>query len=343
MQTNDQRTMKPRARPATSALLALSLGGCAGPGGGPEVSDDLALAARVTDALVAACPMAPANDENARHLCASRLTDDKLLAGVMQEPFLWGGQKAGASFHLEESNMNKFNVFVWRRMYLSLMMFPGDHSVEQTSDGLTVVHLPYGFRNGLDMGSYPYPFWHSKKKWDSYELSTEMLLVFQNGKWVGAMRGPTQDAARPHVGHVWSGQWRWETAGQEQPYVSLYSYLFSSQNPHVARVDAAYRALSEGLRNQSCFMCHSPDNYAQSTKLEFFNYPNQALYARNDIIADLEHNLMPPATNTLGLPGGIANDGDRQELIELARAFKAAGDDALGFEGELKPAVVVNP
>jgi hypothetical protein len=120
--------------------------------------------------------------------------------------------------------------------------------------------------------------------------------------------------------------------------VSLYSYLFSKANPHVERVDAAYRALSEGMRNQSCFMCHSPDNYAQSTKLEFFNYPNQALYARNDIITDLQKNAMPPAANTLGLLGGIAGAGDRAELLALAREFKAAGDEALAFEGELKPA-----
>jgi hypothetical protein len=320
------------------AILALVLGSC-----GETKTDDEILAALVTDALVAACPVSATNDEKARALCAAKLSDNKFLADVMQEPFLWGGQKAGTSFHPEESPMNRFNVFVWRRMYLSLLMFSGQRRIERTNDGLTVVHLPYRFRNALDIGSYPYPFWHSKKKWDSYELSPEIILVLENGRWVGAMRTGDPDPTRPHVEHTWSGQWRWETGGQEQPYVSLYRYLFSASNPHIERVDSAYRALSEGLRNQSCFMCHSPDNYAQSTKLEFFNYPNQALYARNDIITDLERNIMPPAANTLGLPGGIASDPDRQELISLARAFKAAGDDALSFEGELKPPPSVIP
>jgi hypothetical protein len=301
-------------------------------------SDDLTLATQVSDALIVACPVAAADDEDARHMCAARLSEDKFLGSVMREPFMWGGLKAGASFHPEESSLTKFNVFVWRRMYLSLMMFTGQRRIEQTADGLTVVHLANQFRNGLQMGSYPYPFWHAKKKWDSYEMATEVLLIFQGGQWVAAMRGTDQDPARPHVAHTWSGQWQWETGGQAQPYVSLYSYLFSSANPHTQRLDTAYRALSESMRNQSCFMCHSPDNYAQSTKLEFFNYPNQALYARTDIVADLEKNAMPPSANTLGFPGGIADKDDRAEMLALAREFKAAGDEALAYEGELKPA-----
>jgi hypothetical protein len=318
-------------------VLAALVSACNGDVSTPPSTDDATLAATVTAELVAACPMAAPDDEDARHLCASHLSENKLLAGVMNEPFLWGGQKTAGDFVFAHSNMNKFNVFVWRRMYLSLMMFPGDARTEQTADGLTVVHLPAAFRNGLEMGSYPYPFWHSKKKWDSYEQSEEMLLIFQNGKWMGAMRSATLDSARPHVAHTWSGQWRWDTGVQEQPYVSLYKYLFSPSNPHVARVDDTYRELSNGLRAQSCFMCHSPDNYAASTQLEFFNYPNQALYGRNDIISDLQKNAMPPANNTLGLPAGIPDAGERAELIELAKKFKAAGDDALEWEGELKP------
>jgi hypothetical protein len=319
--------------------LALLLGGCEGAKVvEQQPNSDMAMATKVSDALMAACPVANADDEDARHLCAARLTDDKYLPSVMREPFLWGGQKAGASYHPEESPLTRFSVFVWRRMYLSLIMFTGERRIEQTADGLTVVHLTSQFRNDLQMGSYPYPFWHSKKKWDSYEHAKETLLIFQDGQWVGAMRGVEQDAAKPHVAHTWSGQWQWETGAQPQPYVTLYSYLFSKANPHVERVDAAYRALSEGMRNQACFMCHAPDNYAQSTKLEFFNYPNQALYARNDIVSDLEKNAMPPVANTLGFAGGIKDPTERAELLALAREFKAAGDQALAYEGELKPA-----
>jgi len=287
--------------------------------------------------------MAPAGDEQARAQCAANLTASKSLAGVMQEPFLWGGQKAGTSYHPEESPMNRFNVYVWRRMYLSLLMFPGSVTIEQTPDGLTVAHVATNFRNDLDMGSYPYPFWHSKKKWDSYQQSGEIVLIVQKGKWIGAMRSSTLDATRPQVAHTWSGQWHWEKGAEQMPYVSLYKYLLSPENPNTDRLDTAYRALSDGLRSKSCFMCHSPDNHANMTQLEFFNYPNQALYSRNSIIADLQANVMPPANNDLGLPAGIADPAERDELITLAKEFKAAGDQALRYEGELKPSVYEAP
>lgn len=314
------------------AALSLAVAGC----GMTKDEDPTILARQVAEALVAACPTAAASDEAARAECSEKLTSDKFLPSVMQEPFLWGAQKAGTGFNPLESNMNRFNVLVWRRMYLSLMMFPGGMSVEQTPEGLTVVHLAVQFRNELEAGSYPYPFWHSAKKWDSYQMAKEVLLVFQGGKWIGAMRSADQDTARPQVAHTWSGQWRWQEGEAEMPYVTLYGYLLSPSNPNGQRLDAAYRDLSNGLRAQSCFMCHSPDNHANVTQLEFFNYPNQALYSRNSIIPMLEANMMPPAQNDLGLPGGIADEETRQELLALAREFKNAGDAALAFEGELK-------
>ena len=315
-------------------VLGSLVGGCAGTDRVPSATADRDLAQQIAETLIAACPMASANDEQARAQCAANLSDNKALAAVMKNPFLWGGQKAGTSYHLEESNMNWFNTFVWRRMYLSLLMFTGDMRIEQTSDGLTVVHMAAMFRNQLDMGSYPYPFWHSQKKWDSYQLAREFIMVIENGKWIGAMRSADQDPSHPTVSHTWSGQWHWEAAAAEMPYVSLYKYLLSERNPNAVRLDSAYRALSDGLRSQSCFMCHSPDNHAGITPLEFFNYPNQALVARNSIVARLQQNDMPPATNDLGLAPGIAAEVDRQDLISLAQEFKAAGDAALAFEGE---------
>lgn len=303
----------------------------------PAAESDDVIASKVATALVTACPMAPPSDEEARARCSLMLSADKYLGAVMQEPFLWGGQKAGTSYHLEESSTNRFNVYVWRRMYLSLIMFTGEIRVERTADGLTVAHLPAYFRNELEAGSYPYPFWHSQKKWDSYQYAKEVLLVIQGGKWRGAMRTAEQDTSRPSVQHTWSGQWHWREGDAEMPYVSLYSYLLSAKNPHTSRLDSAYRALSDGLRAESCFMCHSPDNHANLTQLEFFNYPNQALYSRNSIIGDLQANVMPPARNDLGLPAGVADSDTRKALIALAREFKAAGDAALDFEGELKP------
>jgi hypothetical protein len=321
-------------RSSSSILFGISFVIATSAGCGQTNHDDLALANRIAQALMTDCPMADPSDEDARALCSAALVGDQDLVSAMKNPFLWGGQKAGTSYHPEESNMNWFNTFVYRRMYLSLLMFGGQPNVEQTADGLTVLHMPLAFRNDLEIGSYPYPFWHSQTKWNSYQLAREYLIIIEDGKWIGAMRSADQDTSRPQVQHTWSGQWHWDLGGTEMPYVSLYGYLLSPQNPNVARLDAAYRALSDGLRSQSCLMCHSPDNHAGITPLEFFNYPNQALAARNSIITRLQQNDMPPVTNDLGLPGGIAADDDRQELIAMAKEFKAAGDAALAFEGE---------
>jgi hypothetical protein len=45
---------------------------------------------------------------------------------------------------------------------------------------------------------------------------------------------------------------------------------------------------------------------------------------------------MPPK-NDYGYPVGLQDDAERRQLLELAREFERLGDEALAFEGELKP------
>jgi hypothetical protein len=294
------------------------------------------LAQAIGKGIAAACPLAAPTDEEARALCVSRLTSLDVMRDAMDEPFLWGGQKAGRGYRLEDSDTTRFNALVFRRMYLSLLMFTGEVRVESSGD-YVVIHMPFQFRNELDMGSYPYPFWHSKKKWDSYQYATEFILIMQNGRLKGALRSTTVDMNHPYRNRTWSGQWRWKEGGQDMPYVSLYSYLLSEKNPHAPALDTAYREIESEMRGSSCLSCHSPDNLGKSSQLEFFNFPNQALYSRHSIVMHLEKNTMPPKDNAFGLPGGLADDGQRQRLLDLARAFEKAGDEALGFEHELRP------
>ena len=179
---------------------------------------------------------------------ADKLARFALLRDTLSDPLYWGGHTAGASYDPADSQLTLFNPLVWRRMYLSLFMFPGPYRIER-ADPYLLLWIPYQFRSKLDMGAYPYPFWHSKKKWDSYQLATELILVFEKGKIIAAYRSDSQDPGRPYLARVWDGEWHWtDAAGQEQPYVSLYTYLFSAANPHVTRLDAAYRALEAEAR-----------------------------------------------------------------------------------------------
>ncbi|HEY0993890.1 MAG TPA: hypothetical protein VGD80_42835 [Kofleriaceae bacterium] len=295
---------------------------------------DHELATSIAKGLMAACPPSDAADEIARNDCAGRLTDLAVLRDAMREPFIWGGQAPGAGYRLDTST-NKFNPRVWRRMYLSTFMFGSDFSIEQIA-GVTVLHMPVTFRGAMPIGAFPYPFWHSAKKWDSYNYTTSIHFIIDNGTAVGALRSSNQDTMRPKVAHEWDGLWQWEQNGVQMPYVSLYDYLLSKDNPYTAQLSDAYRALEASMRQSNCQACHAPDNQGNSAQLEFFVYPNQALVGRHDIITQLMKNEMPPKDNTLNLPAGISNPAERERLIDAARDFEALGDKALAWEGDTK-------
>lgn len=293
------------------------------------------LAASIAKGLAEACPVGddPA-DEAARNDCSAKLTELAVLRDAMREPFIWGGQAQGAGYRLDKST-NKFNARVWRRMYLSTFMFGEDFTTEEIAD-YTVLHVPVTFRHAMPIGAYPYPFWHSNSKWDSYSYSTTIHFILQNGEVIGALRSAERDTTRPKTPHTWDGLWQWEQGGARMPYVSLYDYLLSKDNPHATQLDDTYRALEARMRRNNCQACHAPDNQGASQQLEFFVYPNQALAGRHDIVTQLTNNQMPPKDNTLGMTAGIADSTERDLLVRLARDFEAAGDRALAWEGDNK-------
>src|SRR5207302_2405230 len=71
-----------------------------------------------------------------------------------------------------------------------------------------LLHMPVRFRGAMSTGAYPYPFWHSEKKWDAYNYATTIHFVIQNGGIPGALRGTEQDKVRPKVAHTWDGLWQ---------------------------------------------------------------------------------------------------------------------------------------
>jgi hypothetical protein len=189
----------------------------------------------------------------------------------------------------------------------------------------------------MSTGAYPYPFWHSEKKWNAYNYATTIHFILQDGQVIGALRSTDQDTTRPTVPHSWDGLWQWKKDGVQMPYVSFYDYLLSKGNPHKDKLNDAYRALELRMRQNNCQACHAPDDQGQSKQLEFFVYPNQALAGRHDIVSQLEDNVMPPEDNALKLPAGIQDPDEREALLKLAREFERVGDQALTWEGDNKP------
>jgi hypothetical protein len=306
-------------------LFTLVVTGLVG-AGVAQVPDEQALATQIAQELIAACPPADPRDPAARDRSAALLAGSPLLRQTFADTLLWGSQRTPGLYRPQESSLTRFNPFVWRKMYLSLWIFPGEFRVEQV-EPYTLLHISARFRNELDPGMYPYPFWHSAKKWESWERCMELIFVFEKGKMVAALRSAEQDPTRSHVAREWDGRWRWKVGGKEEPHVSLYRWLLSPKNPQVKALEAAYRALEEGMRGQSCTLCHAPNNPAEMNPLRLLSYPNQALTERHRIIAQLEQNQMPPG-------GGIARATERKKLIGLARKFAEAADKALAYEGE---------
>jgi hypothetical protein len=306
-------------------LFALIVSGC-GADKTPPVDDTAKL--QLAAAIAEACPIAAPNDATARDQCADALGEMELLKEAFTDPMLWGGQPADKPLDraIEDGHLTSFNPRAWRRMYLSTFMFTGESYVEEAGK-YRVVHMPVQFRNLLDSGEYPYPFWHSEKKWRAYETALEVLIFFEGDKAVGALRSSAGDPNRAHEARTWDGAWTWQTDHGVQPRVTLYQNIFSTMNPHVARLETAYRALEDGMRSQNCMSCHDPSNSAMAKQLELLNYPNQALGSRHFVVQQLEANAMPPGV-------GVADQVVRLDLIRLARDFATAGDDALAFEGE---------
>lgn len=291
---------------------------------------DEVLARAVVDSLADACPFGddPA-DEVARDACANRLAGRAVLRSAMVEPFIWGGQRPAGGYALDKGT-TRFNARVWRKLYASTFMYGAEATIERVGEQ-TIAHVPVRFRGAMQPGAYPYPFWHSEKKWDAYNFATTIHLVFERGKWIGALRGAAQDTARPKTARAWDGAWHWQQDGHGMPYVSLYRYAFSPDNPSVTCLDDAFRALEGAMRKQRCATCHAPDNRGKADQLELLVYPAQALGARHDIVAQLEDDTMPPADEH---PAGIADAAEHAQLLTLARDFASAGDVALAWEGE---------
>lgn len=289
----------------------------------PSHDTDSVLATALGHALARACPPGddPA-DARARDACADKLGSLGILAAAQVEPFVWGGQQ-GSGYALARGT-TRFNARVWRRLYASTFMFSRDFTTERVG-AQTILHVPVTFRGALPAGEYPYPFWHSAKKWDAYSYATTMHLVIEGGRVLGGLRGAAQDPARPKTSHTWDGAWG-------TPRTALFAYALSAGNPHALALDLAYRALEARMREHGCPRCHAPDNKGKADQLELLVYPAQALAGRHDIVAQVADESMPPSHD--GADAGITDPAARSRLLELARAFADAGDAALAWEAE---------
>jgi hypothetical protein len=308
----------------TLCVASLILAGCASKG-----NDIDKHAAALAASLAQACPMAAADDAAAHEACRRHI--GKGADAAMREySFLWGGDQPGVA--LKEKNTTIFRGDLFQDLYLSLYMFTGNYKVSTAKDGTKVIAVQAYFRNGLPPGNYPYPFWHSDKKWGAYEKSNEVRFYYgEDGKIRFAGRSDAgSETQRGRYAHVqppaFAGNWTWTDAqGARQPAVSLFSTNYSADNPHVAALDSAYRKFALTLRDGDCVGCHSPDGHKKMHTLTLLQTPMHAASNIDEVLREVRSNKMP-----------LDDYNDPKKLrTDLRNDLLATGD---AFQGLLKKA-----
>jgi hypothetical protein len=281
--------------------------------------------------------MAAANDVSAHEHCRGHI--GKGAAGAMREySLLWGGDQSGLP--LKEKNTTVFRGDLFQDLYLSLYMFTGKYQVSEAPDGTTVIAVQAYFRNALPPGHYPYPFWHSDKKWDAYEKSNEIRFYVRHDgriRFAGRSDGGSERERGPYA-HIqppaFAGKWMWtDENGAIQPTVSLFSENYSRDNPHLVALDSAYRKLAVGLRNADCIGCHAPDGHKKMHTLTLLQTPMHAATRIDEVLREIRENKMPldddndPKRLKPGVKTELLASGEAfQLLLKTADTWERAHD-----------------
>lgn len=322
-----------------AALLWPSLTQAAEPRG-PDDKRAALVAAQLAAELAQACPLANADDPQALQNCRQDLVYASNLKTWLPGIVLWGRQK-DARLALKDSGLNQFTPDMFASMYLPLFMFNGEHAVEYVaSEGQYRIRLRSAFRNRMPPGQYPYPFWHEEAKWSGYEKSNEVLFWWRPGEskfnvvqWTALGQKPPLLAVRNEPRPTFDGQWMWTDAqGQLQPKVTVFDGVFEPNNPHLARVEATYKALALRLREGQCNDCHVPSNPDKSKKLVMLQTPAHAAGQIKNLLKTVREGKMPRDTYT-----GIETRLDpmtEAALLEDGAAFDRALDEARQWEAQ---------
>jgi hypothetical protein len=253
----------------------------------------------------------------------------------MHSIVIWGRVTPGAT--LKETDLTQFAPDVLTGMYLPLFMFNGRHTVEfDEREKLYLVRLQTAFRNRLQPGQFPYPFWHVDDKWNTYQGANEIRLwidpksaTIRSAQFTNQGATPPISLAAP-VQHEFGGKWMWTDAdGKVQPQVTLFDGLFSRDNPYLGKVDGAYRQLAISLRDGQCSSCHTPENKHGMKRLVLLQTPAHAAGEIKRLLKSVRDDRMP--LDDAGIEAPLEGPV-KKALLENAGAFDALVDAAKEWE-----------
>lgn len=297
------------------------------------------VAAALAAELSSRCPLADPGSTSAFDACRQALFGPSTMRSQLSANVLWGRQRV-ATARLADTSLTQFAPDVLTGMYLPLFMFNGEHKVEWVeSEKLARIRLRTAFRNRLQPGQFPYPFWHEAEKWSMYQGANEVLLWWHPGRArVTAaqftVHGEQAPLARsePVPAHSFDGTWMWADAqGKAQPKVTLFDGLFQADNPYMASLDGAYKKLALRLRDGQCDSCHVPDNPHKTKRLVLLQTPAHAAGEIRRVLKSLQTDRMPidetgiEASLPPKVKQALLDDGEAfAKLVDAAKAWEAA-------------------
>src|SRR6476661_1714733 len=309
----------------------------------PDLTDQIAqMASEVALELQQVCPPASPSDQAAFDRCRRSLFGDSALRRNLAPRLLWGRRNQDAGVALKDTNLTQFAPDVIAGLYLSLFMFSGEYSTEYVErERLYLIRLRAGFRNLLQPGQFPYPFWHEEAKWGVYQAANSVLL-WVNPKTAKIVIGQftergSSSAVVPTepITHEFDGKWMWiDKDGRIQPQVTLFDGLFRGDNPYLSKLDVAYRTLALRMRDAQCENCHIPHNPNSMRRLVLMHTPAHAAGEITRLMKAVREDRMPlddtgaeealePKLKRALLESG----GAFEELVKAAKDWEAAQRD----------------
>jgi hypothetical protein len=317
--------------------IAMAWGACAQETGDTHARIEAGVVQLASD-LAVICPLADPGDQAAYERCRLALFHDSLLRRSLNTILLWGRPNPKAVETLEKTTLTQFAPEVWTGLYAPMFMFDGTWAIEYDErERLYRARLGALFRNALAPGQYPYPFWHSAKKWNDYQSANAVVFWIkpESGTiMVGQFTNDGREDARlkslPIARSPFDGQWMWTDAdGTIQPQPALFRGLFAADNPYLAKLEPSYREFANAMRKGHCNECHVPNNPNGISRLVLLQTPVHAASEIKRLMNAVRQNDMP--LDDTGLYREIDAD-TKAALLQHGAAFEAVVDAARAWE-----------
>ncbi|MBL8519810.1 MAG: hypothetical protein JNK75_03980 [Betaproteobacteria bacterium] len=313
--------------------------------GKPDQGRVALMAHELARELGEACPFAAPQDARPLEACKGRLYAPRSALRRHLPAFVLWGRMRDAALPLKDTHLTQFGPDVFSATYLPLFMFDGNYTVAYDErQNLYRIDFVAAFRNRLQPGLYPYPFWHEDNKWSIYQgtnrltawvgidpqAGVEKVKVMQFSA-LGAPHAAVPDKiATPVFDPDTHAKWLWtDAAGRTQPQVTLFDGLFSAGNPHLKSLDEAYRAMALKFRDGDCMSCHVPNNPDKMKRLVLLQTPAHAASEIERVIESVRDDRMP--IDEFGIEKPMPTRM-KNELLDQAQAFASVLAAARAWE-----------